>query len=244
MVPLLVLVFHYPMKIAISAVLFAMVPYSLMATWMNSRNKLIYWKLGILLEIPTILGAILGSYLCQYVNQAALKTIFSFVVMLAGYVMTGKGNPFFAYLGTKIKKLNQVAILFTLDNGEGKQVGVGLFSLLLFGGITGITAGLLGIGGGWMKTPVMILLFELSPRMAVGTALFMITMTSTTAASSHFFFGSVDFSLTLTLMAAFPLGAFIGSRFLPKIQGDTHRILIGACLFCIGLVMLLTTFLL
>lgn len=61
-----------------------------------------------------------------------------------------------------------------------------------FGFIAGFLSGLLGIGGGVIKVPIMSLIFNIPIHNAVSTSTFMIVITSLVGSLSHFFMSNVD----------------------------------------------------
>ena len=86
--------------------------------------------------------------------------------------------------------------------------------LLLCGGITGFLAGLLGIGGGMILVPFMILVFNhlnfdqsIIVHMAIASGMATILFTTTSAIWAHHKHGSIDW----TLVKAFSPGLVIGS---------------------------------
>ncbi len=80
-----------------------------------------------------------------------------------------------------------------------------------FGLLSGLIAGMFGIGGGFIKGPVIVLGFGMPAKIAAPTALFMITITSLTGSIFHYLLGHIQW-MTLFLAAAFVLGAIIGNK--------------------------------
>jgi uncharacterized protein len=108
----------------------------------------------------------------------------------------------------------------------------------LFGLISGIVAGFLGIGGGFMKTPIMVNVFNLHPIIATSTALFMILFTSLTGTVSHYFLGNIHFRYAFPITVGFIIGAFIGNFWGLEINGKLLKIFIGAGLILAALTVL------
>uniref|UniRef100_UPI004048E2A4 sulfite exporter TauE/SafE family protein n=1 Tax=Polynucleobacter sp. TaxID=2029855 RepID=UPI004048E2A4 len=89
--------------------------------------------------------------------------------------------------------------------------------LLLCGGISGFLAGLLGIGGGMILVPFMILVFnhqgfsqDIIVHMAIATGMATILFTSTSAIWAHHRHGSIDWKLVLALSPGLIVGSLIG----------------------------------
>jgi len=65
----------------------------------------------------------------------------------------------------------------------------------------GILVGLTGVGGGSLMTPLLVLLFGLEPRAAVGTDLLYASLTKAAGSAVHGFAGTVDWRITARLAA-------------------------------------------
>ncbi|MGE0529514.1 MAG: TSUP family transporter, partial [Bdellovibrionales bacterium] len=120
----------------------------------------------------------------------------------------------------------------------GCSYNVGAGAAVLFGSLSGLLAGLFGIGGGFLKTPVMIRVFGMPVRVAVATALFMIVFTSTAASVTHTSLGHLSWPIALPLVAGFAFGAAMGNLMKRRISDARTEKLIAAALFLAGLSML------
>ncbi len=89
---------------------------------------------------------------------------------------------------------------------------VTVLKLLLVGCCIGVVSGMLGIGGGVLVIPALVLLFGFAQPRAVGTSLAMLLPPiGVFAVLRYWRAGSVDWSAALTLAAGFALGAFGGA---------------------------------
>lgn len=91
-------------------------------------------------------------------------------------------------------------------------------SYLLLGAFAGTVAGLLGVGGGLIIVPVLVILFseqsfppELIVHMAIGTSLASIVMTSISSTWAHHQHGAVLWPVFRRLAPSVAVGAFIGA---------------------------------
>jgi uncharacterized membrane protein YfcA len=99
-------------------------------------------------------------------------------------------------------------------NGQESD-SVGIFMLVVAGGISGLLAGMFGVGAGWIKTPLMIVGFGVISNIASATATFMIIITSAVGGYIHFLHGSLDvvfIPLTLGLLIGAQVGCKIRDR--------------------------------
>lgn len=119
-------------------------------------------------------------------------------------------------------------------NGATYAVSAG--AALFFGGVSGVVAGLFGIGGGFLKTPIMVRVFRMPAKVAVATALFMIVFTSATSICSHWALGHIELTHGIPVVIGFIFGAVLGNLFKGRIS-DHHierHIAIGLLLAAIS----------
>ncbi|MDA1193817.1 MAG: sulfite exporter TauE/SafE family protein [Planctomycetota bacterium] len=95
-----------------------------------------------------------------------------------------------------------------------------ILTLVLIGLVAGTLGSLLGLGGGFLVVPALILLKELEPRIASGTAIAVIVPTMLVALWRRGIQGHIDFPLAGQIAIGAIAGAFLGSwlaGFLPAI---------------------------
>lgn len=90
-----------------------------------------------------------------------------------------------------------------------------LIVYLLLGAFVGVVAGLLGVGGGLIIVPVLIMLFQnydfdvaIITHLAVGTSLATIVLTSISSVRAHHLHGAVLWPVFWKLTPAIVLGTF------------------------------------
>src|SRR5699024_7907924 len=112
---------------------------------------------------------------------------------------------------------------------------VSLFMDLFFGLAAGALAGLFGVGGGFMKTPIMLKVFKIPAKIAAATALFMIVITSVTGTVMHSLEGHLVFEKAWPVMIGFSLGAVLGYKVNAHLEESILERLIGISLISAGL---------
>lgn len=211
MVPILTLVFQIPIQLAIGCVIVALFPSALLSTIHNTRLRLVDFVVGIMLEIPTIVGTVIGAQLTNALPTSQLEILFSIMIVCVGVMMLRrktKSGP--SPLGF-FSKLNELPPRFKRETTSGTYRMSGL-TVTLFGLISGMIAGLFGIGGGFIKGPLMVLGFGIPARIAAATALFMIVITSAVGSISHYLLGHIQWEISLLLVLSFTFGAIFGNR--------------------------------
>ena len=105
-----------------------------------------------------------------------------------------------------------------------------LAGLAVLGLTAGFLAGLLGIGGGVLMVPAMVLLFGFDQHVAQGTSLLVIIPAAITGSYTHHRNGRLVVRDAAMLAAGGVIGAVIGSVFALSIEDELLRKLFAAFL--------------
>lgn len=100
---------------------------------------------------------------------------------------------------------------------------VELLQLVVVGLAAGFLAGLLGVGGGIVMVPAMVLLFGFDQHVAQGTSLLVIIPAALTGSVTHYRKGRLVLRDAATLAAGGIIGAVIGSVFALSIEETMLR---------------------
>jgi uncharacterized membrane protein YfcA len=240
MVPLLVIGFNVPLNIAVGSVLVALFPSALISTVYNARKKLIDYKTGLLLEVPTAFGTVLGSYLSVIIPIFILELIFGIFVVYLGinFILKSYDTKPKNIKDSLFYKLNRIGPSVIRKTSYGAY-RVSFMLALVFGIIAGTMAGLFGIGGGFLKVPILVGVFSTPTQVASATGLFMIVITSLTGSISHYFLGNIRFGYALPVIIGFVIGALAGNSLSAKLDEHILKRLIGIGLSLSGMVFLI-----
>ena len=88
-------------------------------------------------------------------------------------------------------------------------ISIRIWILLGAGGLVGFLSGLLGVGGGFLLTPILMLA-GIPPTVAAASDSCQIVAASSSAVAAHFRLGNVDFKMGITLLAGGLTGAALG----------------------------------
>jgi len=116
-----------------------------------------------------------------------------------------------------------------------------LLMLLLIGVVTGVMAGMLGIGGAIIMIPAMVFLLGFSQQMAQGTSLaVMLPPIGIFAAYNYWKAGHVNIIFALVLAVAFMIGSYFGSRIALQMPQTLLKRIFGILLLLVAAKMLLS----
>lgn len=107
--------------------------------------------------------------------------------------------------------------------------GLGLFVLI------GLMAGLFGIGAGWANVPVLNLVMGVPLRVAVGTSIFLLSITDTSAAWVYLNQGAMLPMVVVPSVVGMMLGSRVGVRILARVRPRTIRWVIVVVLLFAGI---------
>lgn len=242
MVPILIIFFGYNIEIAIGATMSALVPGSIIASVFNFRDRSIDYLVGTLIQLPAVAGTILGAFLVAFLPVESLQLIFALFVLVIGiFMLKPKDKSYHVRHTGMMYRIRRIPTSFIRRNRKrhlAYRLNGGVVSV--FGFSSGIVAGLFGIGGGFIQTPMMIKLFRMPTSIATSTSLFILVITSITGFISHYLLGNVLWSRTLPLVAAFAIGAIFGNLLKKsRPQSTNTELLIGLGLLLAGIGVLL-----
>ena len=115
---------------------------------------------------------------------------------------------------------------------------ISLWAVLGVGFVTGLLAGFLGVGGGFVRMPMLVYLIGIPTHVAVGTDLFEIVISAGFGTLTHAVKGNVDVLMALVMHTGAALGAQIGAISTRFFAGPRIRLLFSG-LPLLGVLMVL-----
>jgi len=167
-------------------------------------------KAAFFLALTAILTARQGARYAHSLPEARLKRAFGWFLFFVSFLLLLK--PYLAPIG--------------LVRGEVAQD----LTLLLAGAFTGFLSGMMGVGGGTIMVPAMVLLLGMAQHTAQGTSLLAMVPASFVGAYTHFRLGNVEKSLVPSLVPGVLLGTFLGGELAHFLPEEGLRLLFAAVL--------------
>ena len=197
-VPALVYLVGQTPQAAVSTSLAIVGANSLLGASFHRAQGTLNWRVALLFGGAGMLAAYLAAGLARLFSPAALLTAFALLMLVIAGVMAA---PRALAPAAGAPKLG-VAVL--------SGVGVGLLT------------GLLGVGGGFLIVPALVMLVGLPMAQAVGTSLVIIAMNSLAGLLGHW--GSpLDLTVTGVFVAAGLGGTALGARLANRWPADQLR---------------------
>ncbi|MDR0534370.1 MAG: sulfite exporter TauE/SafE family protein [Verrucomicrobiales bacterium] len=227
-VPALTLIFGIDIHNAIAASIVAVVATSTGAASTYVRDKVANMRLGMLLEVATVAGALGGALLAAYVSPKALYILFALLMAYTAGNMSQKRKAANRELPPSplADRLNLHGAYY--DKALKQEVGYRVTRPVLgfaVSGLAGLASGLLGIGGGVLKVPVMNLFMGIPIKACTATSNFMIGVTAASGAAVYFMRGDVQPFVVAPVAIGVLFGAKTGAQVMNHIHGNVLRII-------------------
>jgi uncharacterized membrane protein YfcA len=214
---MLTLVFHVDMRYAIGASLVSVIATSSGAAAAYVREGFTNVRVGIFLEVGTVMGALVGAALAGVTKTSFLAVLMG-LVLLATAVRSMRPRAEHALLTTPDKWSRRLRLDSTYPTATGMQSysvqGVPAGLSLMF--LAGILSALLGIGSGIIKVLAMDQMMRLPFKVSTTTSNFMIGVTAAASAGVYLHRGYIDPTLAFPVMLGVLAGALLGARILSR----------------------------
>jgi uncharacterized membrane protein YfcA len=110
-----------------------------------------------------------------------------------------------------------------------------ILALVVIGLIAGFLSGILGVGGGVVMVPLMILLLGFSQHQAQGTSLAVLAVPVTLAAAYNYYQdGSLNWRYALVMALMFVIGGYLGSKLAISLDEKVLKRIFGIVLVVLG----------
>lgn len=213
-------------KVAFGTNLLVVFPTAISGAYSHSKKGAVLWKQGIILGVTGLIGSMIGATIATHLPGNVLKLIFGLVVILGALrMMTAK----------PIK--------------QDEEPSDKALTYILWGLPLGVICGLIGIGGGVILIPIMIVFLKFKMHKAVGTSTALMIFTSIGGALSYMFNG-----LSVQGLPAYSIGyinmlqfillagtsvpmAYFGAKIAHKIPEKKLKIIFVVVMFYMGLKM-------
>lgn len=172
---------------------------SLAGSYLHRRQGRFHRRAVAFLGLTGMVGAYLGSTLTHLVSPQLLMIIFAALMLTVG-----------------------VTMLRRKDSDQAIE-GCSPVKCLSIGAGVGVMTGFLGIGGGFLIVPALIMLGGIPAKKAIGTSLAIIFLNSVAGLAGQLRYMALDWNLTFSFLAVALLGMWAGTLVVERISGEALR---------------------
>lgn len=222
--PLLTLVFGYDIKVSIATSLLCIVVTSSSASSVYLEKGLVNLRVALLLEPATALGAIIGAFITIAIPSEIIKGILGIVLLYLAITMV------YRVINNKSKSKEEHAP----SSARSIPLKRGIAAITI-SFIAGMLSGMLGIGGGVIKVPLLTLVLGLPLKSAIATSSFMIGLTAAAGSIVYLLKGFIEPFLVIVVASGIMPAAILGAKTMRRLKPRVLSLLLSVVLFYAGL---------
>lgn len=221
MIPLMILAHRISQKSAHGTSLVVLIFTGLSGAATYALKGSVDYQASLFLALTAMISARSGAHYCHVVPDVHLRRYFGIFILVVAFLL--------------IFKLFLPALHYTAQGWTKITV------LLVIGLFSGFLSGLLGVGGGVVMVPAMVLILGMSQHTAQGSSLLTMVPAGAVGAFTHWRLGNVQAKLLPGLICGIMAGTFIGGTAANLMPEQPLRILFASVLVWMGLRFLKST---
>ena len=159
----------------------------------NIRKKLLDFRIGIPIIISSFLFVILGAYISKFISGRLILILFIAFLLFSGFMF----------------------LFFKKKSTDTYRTDTPYIKLFIVGAFAGVLSGLLGIGGGGIISPLMLML-GFNPKKITAITAFVVPFSSFSGFLTYWYLGNVNWRLLIIVSIAGIIGATLGTLFMQK----------------------------
>jgi uncharacterized protein len=237
-VPLVTLAFGADIRYAVGASLVSVMATSSGSAAAYVKDGFTNLRVGMLLEIATTSGALLGAFIAALVSTKLIAVTFGLVLIssAAASLQRRHDGP---YAGSPDRLARWLRLGGSYRSLRGPleytvtRVPAG--GAIMF--VAGALSGLLGIGSGALKVLALDQAMRLPFKVSTTTSNFMMGVTAAASAGVYLNYGYLDPGLVLPVMLGVLPGAMLGARTLARVRTPTLRLVFAVVIVGVGVEM-------
>ncbi len=215
-VPALVYLVGQPPQIAVTTSLAIVGANSIMGAYFHQSQGTLNWRVALVFGGVGMILAYFAAGVSAQINPDVLMVAFAALMLIVGSALL-------------LRRTVTAQANIPAHPSAIKVIGGGA--------VVGLLTGLLGVGGGFLIVPALVMLVGLPMHHAVGTSLVIIAMNSAAGFAGHANHFTLDLPVIAAFVSAGVIGTFAGSRWGKHLDAVLLRKVFA--LFVIGLALLL-----
>ncbi len=159
----------------------------------NIKNRRLDFKVGIPIIVSSFLFAIVGAYFSKFIPESIILILFILFLLFSGFMF----------------------LFHKKREKENYRNDTPYLAMTIVGAFAGLISGMLGIGGGGIISPLMLML-GYNPKKITAITAFVVPFSSFSGFLTYWAMGKVDWNILLIVSVAGVIGATLGTAFMHK----------------------------
>ncbi|MBZ0095709.1 MAG: sulfite exporter TauE/SafE family protein [Sulfuricella sp.] len=197
--------------------------------WDNWRRGNVDLKVAAMFGLFGVIGTYGGARLGVYTPVQVQLTLFALVMYAAAWKM----------LQIKKQPVSQLATAGGPPLSEDEAISAHMGHIAAHGVGVGVLTGLVGVGGGFLIVPALVLLSGIPMKIAIGTSLVIVAAKSYSGFAGYVAAVPVDWSIMASFTAVTVAGSFVGTRIAHRFSQETLKRSFGVFLVFVASYILL-----
>jgi uncharacterized membrane protein YfcA len=215
-VPALVYLIGQTPQVAVTTSLAIVGANSVLGAFFHRSQGTLNWRVALVFGGIGMVVSYFAADLSKEFSPSLLMVLFALLMLLVGIMLVRqKSTP------VRVLEINQLK----------------LWKVFIGGAVVGLLTGILGVGGGFLIVPALVMLVGMPMHHAVGTSLVVIAMNSLTGFMGHLSGVALDVPLIMTFIGSGVIGTFAGTRLSKRFDANLLRK--AFAVFVIGLAVFL-----
>lgn len=200
-VPALVYLVGQTPQVAVMTSLAIVGANSAMGAFFHRAQGTLNWRVALLFGGAGMATAYIAAGFSDRISPDVIMVAFATLMLVIGLLLIFRGAP----------------------PGRVELENLSLVKILASGAAVGLLTGILGVGGGFLIVPALVMLVGLPMQQAVGTSLVVIAMNSLAGFLGHLGDGALDVPSLIVFVAAGLAGTFAGARLAHRLPAARLR---------------------
>lgn len=200
-VPALVYLVGQTPQVAVMTSLAIVGANSAMGAFFHRAQGTLNWRVALLFGGAGMATAYIAAGFSDRISPDVIMVAFATLMLVIGLLLIFRGAP----------------------RGRVELEDLSLVKILASGAAVGLLTGILGVGGGFLIVPALVMLVGLPMQQAVGTSLVVIAMNSLAGFMGHLGDGALDVPSLVVFVVAGLAGTFAGARLAHRLPAARLR---------------------
>lgn len=237
-------IFGFPMAYAVGTDMAHVAGKSVVSTFRHWRFGHVSVLIASLMIIGTFAGIEVGAQLIMWLTSKGIEgpvVRWVYIIILGGlayYILNEyfkarreekqTGKKFTDVVGTKLSDYVQKTLdAAPMVHCKVANIRISVWAVIFVGCLTGVVAGFLGVGGGFLRVPALLYVIGVPTKVAVGTDLFEVMISGAYGGFSYAIKGKVELVGAMIMLLGAAVGAQFGTLTTKYVYGLFIRLLFG-----------------
>lgn len=243
-VPIMTLFIGLPPQLIIGTSLTMTFFTALSSTLFLWKQKRIDVKTGWKFALATFPGAVIGSHLASFFSARGFNIAFGCLMLMISLLMWKRREPDDILVGFKEipQKKGRGTVQRVIIDAWGLvyRYQFNIYLGIVFSFLVGFISSVMGIGGGIIHVPLLVMAMKFPPHIAAATSLFILAWSSLVGAATHFYLGHIYLPYAAALALGGLLGAQLGVRIASRLQGGEMVKIFSVVMAVVGIRLILS----